>query len=630
MHKTTHHVAFIFGENEYGSTETMPKIAAELAEQGGFSISTHQYEEHAFVDFSFLQNVDLVVIFIRFWQAEDEQFAHLHRYFESGKPAVALRTTSHGFANSRDWFPKYFGGHYMSHANNVTGTAAVIPPTAAGHPVLRGNQGFCEMGYGGTYTAQPLADSAVPLLLGKTGELPAEPIAWVNRYKDESKIFYTSLGSRENFQVPAFRNLLFNAIYWCLDREVPQDGVLGLGKTKKTEPARGNGAAPVGAAPVGAALAGAEVLFDGENLDKWRHWDPTDNPKGIRVDRRAHTAGGKQEFSQARWVVKDKSVMARPGFGDIMTRNNYRNYKLHLQFLLPEEPDYYPDRFCGASGVYLDGRYELDLGAVNCGRIMGYKEPDAKIRVEMGKWHALEIAFRKTDGHFPRLSAWINGIQIHNMVEIFDRTPYGIIEPPSDMPTTALFASDFGEDSKRFDLSADYSIGARFKTNRNGVLAAKTRPVIEMKGHDRILSIKNGKLSFEIAGAGSLESASECADGVWHDALLTREGETYRIYLDGAFQGESKTLHAPDVPWFVFKIGFATLGLGDPFSGEIESVCYYSNTVTPEKETEPQFKWERDAEQTSTAETPEGGPIRLQADCSEVRFANIWIKPLEG
>lgn len=622
-----HHVAFIFGEAEYGSTENMPKISAELATHEGITVSNHQFEEQEFVDFSFVDNADLIVFFVRFWQADDKNFSRLHEYFERGKPAIALRTTSHGFTNKRDWFPTYFGGHYMSHANNDTGTKAVVPPAAVGHAILNGNPGFCEMGYGGTYTAQPLSDTATPILYGKTGDTPAEPIAWTNSYKSDSKIFYTSLGSRENFEVPAFRNLLFNAIYWCLGREVPENGVLQLAGNAQPEAVISSVPAPPSAQPP----ENAEILFDGLNFSHWRHWDFTAEPKGMRMDGRAHTASGKPEFDGPRWQIQDGALVARPGYGDVLSKSKFKNYKLHLNFLLPQEPAYYPSLFHGASGVYLDGRYEIDLRAEGCGAIHGLKNPDIASAPEKEKWHTLEIEFTRQEASYPQLSAWINGKQIHNCVKIYDRTPYGFLEGPADMSSPARFTSDFGEDSRRYDLAADYAISARFKTDGDGVLVAKAWPVVEMQRGERILSVLEGKLCFAVQGSGSLSSESDCADGAWHNALVSRRGDTFSLYLDGTLQAKSDDLSTKDIAWQVFKIGFAGLGLGNPFPGEIQEVSYYNRAVLPDEAGDATITWtpEKSPESATPSAGVEGGPIRLQADISEVRFANIWVQPID-
>ena len=68
------------------------------------------------------------------------------------------------------------------------------------------------------------AGGAPVLVLGRTGRLPCEPIAGTHQYRDDSRIFYTSLGSRENFERPDFQRLLGNAVLWGLRRQVPPRG----------------------------------------------------------------------------------------------------------------------------------------------------------------------------------------------------------------------------------------------------------------------------------------------------------------------------------------------------------------------------------------------------------------------
>ena len=67
----------------------------------------------------------------------------------------------------------------------------------------------------------PLAACTRALLAGD--RFPAsrpEPVAWVNR-KGTRRIFYTSLGHPADFENPAFRRLLKNAVFWALDRLQP-------------------------------------------------------------------------------------------------------------------------------------------------------------------------------------------------------------------------------------------------------------------------------------------------------------------------------------------------------------------------------------------------------------------------
>jgi type 1 glutamine amidotransferase len=61
-----------------------------------------------------------------------------------------------------------------------------------------------------------------PLLNGQTedGKSEVEPVAWTNR-RQNSRVFYTSLGGPSDFADPNFRRLLLNGMLWALDDFIP-------------------------------------------------------------------------------------------------------------------------------------------------------------------------------------------------------------------------------------------------------------------------------------------------------------------------------------------------------------------------------------------------------------------------
>ena len=69
-----------------------------------------------------------------------DRYELLQEYFDSGKPAIALRTTSHGMwpMDKKDWFVPFFGGHYKGHAGNEEGTTTIVDGDQLDHPILRG------------------------------------------------------------------------------------------------------------------------------------------------------------------------------------------------------------------------------------------------------------------------------------------------------------------------------------------------------------------------------------------------------------------------------------------------------------------------------------------------------------
>ncbi len=52
------------------------------------------------------------------------------------------------------------------------------------------------------------------------GQETIEPVTWVNT-SEGRRVFYTSLGNRRDFELPAFRRLLLNGTLWALGRPVP-------------------------------------------------------------------------------------------------------------------------------------------------------------------------------------------------------------------------------------------------------------------------------------------------------------------------------------------------------------------------------------------------------------------------
>jgi len=645
------HVVFLVGEAEYGSRETMPAFAERLADELQLTTTVLHSEERELPALDALDSADLLVLFLRFREADDEQFARLRGWFDAGKPCVALRTTSHAFVANKGWFPPFFGGHYKAHAPNGQGTRSYVVPAASAHPILRGLQPSLEMGHGGTYNAQPLADTVTPLLLGRTGRLPAEPIAWINRYRPDSRIFYTSLGSRENFERDDFQRLLGNAVLWCLGRDVPERGAFGGGGVRAPFEAPSVPPPPPADLP-----AGATVLFDGSGTTAWRHWDPSAEPLAIGIDGRADSSGGGEQYDAARWSIEDGALVARPGFGDIVTRQDFGDYHLHLDFLVPREPAWSPDAFAGHSGVYLAGRYEIQIADSSrdevdewsCGAIHGEKEPDQDAAGRPGSWQSLDIHFRHLQDRAPIVSAWLNGKPIHDRVSLDDRTIYGFRSEPAGARSVAagdgLLYARSAEESFDFG-SGEFTIAARFRSRGSGTIASKSPPAGEWKPNGKTLFLRNGRLVYDIGWVGQMETADEYNDGKWHRVLLTHDDGEAMLFVDGELVADREDFTAPDESGHVFKIGATSPDFGGGYTGEISDVAVWQSNVSVDKAEQwtrgevvhlgdVELAWQPEESTGAEAEEVEDGrvvvaaPIRLQADSSAVRFANVWLQSL--
>jgi hypothetical protein len=177
----------------------------------------------------------------------------------------------------------------------------------------------------------------------------------------------------------------------------------------------------VGAEP----LPGAEMILDGSRamLDaKWTYWD---GPRGAGklplkwkivedpVD------GGTVVSSDDPTVPKD--VKSKYGIADIVTKKPYRDFRLHVEFLVTAAG--------GNSGVYLQNRYEIqifdgDKTKHGLGAVINETESPYHLYKGIGKWNAYDILFRAArfkDGKLverPRVTVYFNGVKAHMHVEI--------------------------------------------------------------------------------------------------------------------------------------------------------------------------------------------------------------------
>ena len=118
-----------------------------------------------------------MVVFMRFRNWEPKSLAHFMSHFEAGKPAVAIRTTTHAFWKDRTFAPKYFGGHYKTHYTERI--VCQVNPEHAEHPMVRGVERKWGDGEG-PYVSTPLTDGATPVvfLLRSLEETRRKPGDW--------------------------------------------------------------------------------------------------------------------------------------------------------------------------------------------------------------------------------------------------------------------------------------------------------------------------------------------------------------------------------------------------------------------------------------------------------------------
>ena len=174
----------------------------------------------------------------------------------------------------------------------------------------------------------------------------------------------------------------------------------------------------VGAKP----LAGAEVLLDGTRgtLDsKWTYWEGPRFGSALPIKWQIvddPVDGGKALSTNDPVVTKGKF-----GVADIVTKKTYRDFRLHIEFLVMKEG--------GNSGVYLQNRYEIqvqdgDATKHGMGAVINETPSPYYLYKGLRQWNSYDIMFRAArfkGGKLTekaRVTMYFNGVKIHSNQEI--------------------------------------------------------------------------------------------------------------------------------------------------------------------------------------------------------------------
>ena len=173
---------------------------------------------------------------------------------------------------------------------------------------------------------------------------------------------------------------------------------------------------------------GAIVLFDGTDTAQWR------------------TVDGAEPI---RWPLVEGALVVCPGCGDVRTVQTFEDFKLHLEFWVPTTPADAAEQDRGNSGIYLQGRYELQVldsfdralsGQNDAGAIYGIKDADTNAGLPPETWQTYDVTFRaarwsggaKTEN--ARLTVLWNDVPVHDDVELLSSTAGGDPEGPEPGP----------------------------------------------------------------------------------------------------------------------------------------------------------------------------------------------------
>lgn len=253
------HIVLVAAEPEYRSEETMPMLAKILSKRHGFNCSVlfaidpntkliNPTVKDNIPGLDLLKTADLLILNIRFRELPEDQRKCLTDYFESGKPVIGIRTTTHGFrgplsyAGASVFGP--WGGHHGRH--KYQGTRGVIVESQKTHPVNIGVKDiFGKTDVYATNLEKLEELKATHLVLGQVTETlepdsgkavtnakdkqgrdkndPMRPIVWTRKHKwkngKESQILTSTIGASVDFVHEGARRIILNACYWLLDME---------------------------------------------------------------------------------------------------------------------------------------------------------------------------------------------------------------------------------------------------------------------------------------------------------------------------------------------------------------------------------------------------------------------------
>jgi PKD repeat protein len=143
----------------------------------------------------------------------------------------------------------------------------------------------------------------------------------------------------------------------------------------------------------------------------------------------------------------------RVGYNDVQTREVFRDFRLHLEFWVPKTPAGTPEQARGNSGVYLQGRYEVQildsygrtlLGKNDAGAIYEVADAARNASLPAETWQRYDIVFRAARFEAGRkvrdaqVTLFWNGVQVQNKTRVSGPTRLGAAEEAGAAFTGAL------------------------------------------------------------------------------------------------------------------------------------------------------------------------------------------------
>jgi type 1 glutamine amidotransferase len=325
------------------------------------------------------------------------QQAAFERYIQNGRGFVGVHSAT-DTEYAWPWYGSLVGAYFSNHPAIQNATVVVedtndISTAHLPSAWIRNDEWY-------NFQTNPRANVHVLCRLDEStysgGAMGDHPISWYHQY-DGGRAWYTALGhTSASYYEPLFRLHLLGGIrYAAAANIVPPSG--------------------------------ATILFDGTNTSSWV------NSSGNPIA----------------WTLTNGTLQVNPGSGDIHTVSNYGDFQLHVEFRIPPSPPGTAEQSLGNSGIYIQGRYEIQIldsygrtlaGANDGGAIYAQKDADANAAVPVEKWETYDIFYRAprwlggTKAQNASVTLYWNDILVQDNAEVPGPTPAGAAETPARGP----------------------------------------------------------------------------------------------------------------------------------------------------------------------------------------------------
>ena len=215
-------VVMFSGSSEYKSNDSLNDLKKILEQDHKCECTVNIVEEKGttLTGIEGLATADVAIFFTRRVSLSDDQIEKVKKFIKAGKGVVGIRTASHGFQTWLGFDPEILGGSYNNHYGKDVPAEVTLDDKGKTHPILKDITPFTTQGK--LYKNPKIAEDATILLRAKTPDY-GEPVAWAREAKEgtRGRVFYTSLGTPDDFKIPQFQKLITNAVKWAANKSKP-------------------------------------------------------------------------------------------------------------------------------------------------------------------------------------------------------------------------------------------------------------------------------------------------------------------------------------------------------------------------------------------------------------------------